>query len=265
MKCFSIDLDGTLLNSNHQIPAENYAVLKELKEKGHKVIINTGRAFEDVIKFDEMKALNLPVASINGTILYAEDQSILYEASLSPSLYKELLPILRDLGLWVMIYTNHGGFPCRHPQIQDKREEEIEPIFANYDYDQMFLREDLKIYKMMAVARKSELEKIAEARSVIEGKYEVSIASSHKNNVEFTSIDANKGEALLRYQRLTNVQFDEIFAFGDGGNDVAQFHVATTSVAMANAPLSVQKHADIVTKTNDENGFAYAVKNLLHL
>ena len=62
-----------------------------------------------------------------------------------------------------------------------------------------------------------------------------------------------------------NLSFDEIYAFGDGGNDLAQFEVATTSVAMGNAPLHIQQKADVITKTNDEDGFAYAVRHLLKL
>ncbi len=82
--------------------------------------------------------------------------------------------------------------------------------------------------------------------------------------MEFTSIDANKGASLLRYQQMMNLDFKEIYAFGDGGNDIAQFKVATTSIAMENAPSHIKQEADIVTKTNDENGFAYAVKHLLN-
>ena len=70
---------------------------------------------------------------------------------------------------------------------------------------------------------------------------------------------------MLRYQQLTNESFQEIFAFGDGGNDLEQFKVATTSVAMENAPFHIKQEVDVITKTNDENGFAYAVRDLIHL
>ncbi|WP_394236483.1 Cof-type HAD-IIB family hydrolase [Niallia oryzisoli] len=265
MKCFSIDLDGTLLNSKHEVSNENLQVLRDLQEQGHSVIINTGRAVEDVVKLDAVQKIKPPIISINGTIIYSETSDTLFEASLPIPAYKELFPILHHLGLWIMVYTNQGGFPCRNPDIQDKRPEEIEPIFQDYDYDQILAKENIKIYKVMAVSRHDELEKISQARKAIEGKLEVSMASSHPNNIEFTSIEANKGTALLRFQELTNKKFDEIYAFGDGGNDVEQFKVATASVAMGNAPSSVQQQADIVTKTNDENGFAYAVKHLLNL
>jgi len=265
MKCFSIDLDGTLLNSKHKVPDENLEILQYLKEQGHCVIINTGRAVEDVIKLDAVQKLEPPIISINGTIIYSETRDTLFEASLPVATYRELFPILHNLGLWIMVYTNQGGFPCRNPDIQDKQPEEIEPIFLNYDYSHILEIEHLKIYKVMAVARPDELNKIAEAREAIEGKLEVSMASSHPNNIEFTSTEANKGTAILRYQQLTNQQFTEIYAFGDGGNDVSQFKVATTSVAMGNSPSSVQQEADVVTKTNDENGFAYAVKQVLNI
>lgn len=265
MKCFSIDLDGTLLNSNSEIPEENLQVLKELKAQGHSIIINTGRAYEDVIQFDAIKQLDTPIITINGTVLYSKNKDVLFEASIPVSLYKELFPILQKLGLWVMVYTNQGGFPCRNPLLRGKSDDEIEQIFDGYDYDQIFEKEDLKIYKVMAVSRHDQLEKIQQVKEAIEGQLEISFASSHPNNVEFTSIEANKGTALLRYQKLTDTKFDEIYAFGDGGNDVEQFKVATTSVAMSNAPAEVQKEADMITKSNDENGFAYAVRQLIGL
>lgn len=265
MKCFSIDLDGTLLNSKHEISEENFKVLQYLDEHGHRIIINTGRAYEDVIKFDALKKIVTPIICINGTVLYSKTREVLFEASLPVNIYKELFPILKEIGLWIMVYTNQGGFPCRNPEIQDKSPEEIERIFQDYDYNQILEKDNLKIYKVMAVSRGDQLAKIDQAKRRIEGKYEMSMASSHPNNVEFTSIEANKGAALLRFQQLTNVHFDEIFAFGDGGNDLAQFNVATTSVAMGNAPFTIQQEADIISKTNDENGFAYAVKHLLNI
>lgn len=265
MKCFSIDLDGTLLNSSHQISEENYKVLQDLQAQGHMIMINTGRAVEDVIKFEEIQKLQAPIISINGTVIYSNTREVLYEASLPIETYKEILPILQDIGLRVMVYTNQGGFPCRNPEIQDKHDDEIEPIFADYDYNQILEKENLKIYKIMAVSRRDELEKINKAKKKIDGKFELSWASSHPNNVEFTSVEANKGRALLRYQKLTDIEFDEIFAFGDGGNDLEQFKVATTSIAMENAPFTIKQEVDVVTLTNDEDGFAYAVNHLINL
>lgn len=127
MKCFSIDLDGTLLNSTREISEENFATLKYLHEQGHYVIINSGRAVEDVLKFEEIRKLNLPIISINGTVIYSENRDILFEASIPISTYKILFSLLSELGLGIMVYTNQGGFPFRNPDIQGKAGKKSSP------------------------------------------------------------------------------------------------------------------------------------------
>ena len=163
-----------------------------------------------------------------------------------------------------MVYTNQGGFPCRNPEIQDKTDDEKEPIFANYDYNQILEKENLKIYKIMAVSRQMNSKK-----STVQKKQSMEIlkclALHHirimSNLPQLKPIKERHYYAIKSY----NIQFDEIFAFGDGGNDLEQFKVATTAVAMANAPFTIKQEADVVTKTNDENGFAYAVQHLINL
>ncbi|MEK1831416.1 HAD hydrolase family protein [Priestia megaterium] len=61
MKCISIDLDGTLLNSQHEISEENVKTLKELQQQGHSIILNTGRAYADVIKLKAVQNMEVPI------------------------------------------------------------------------------------------------------------------------------------------------------------------------------------------------------------
>ena len=265
MKCISIDLDGTLLNSKHEITAESERVLNELQQLGHCLILNTGRAFADVIKLKAVQNMEVPIFCINGSVLYSESRDLLFEATLSVSIYKEIFAILKELGVGILVYTNYGGFPSTLPPLHGKSTQELETIFQEFNYDQILEKEDLKIYKFIALAFPDQLDKVNEVKAALAGKFPITMASSFPNNVEITSGEAHKGKALLRYQQMMNLAFDEIIAFGDGGNDLAQFEVATTSVAMGNAPLSIQQKADIVTKTNDEDGFAYAVRHLLKL
>jgi hypothetical protein len=265
MKCISIDLDGTLLNSQHEISGENVKVLNELQKSGHSVILNTGRAFADVIKLKAVQNMEVPIFCINGSVLYSNSRELLYEATLSDLAYKEIFAILKGLGVGILVYTNYGGFPSTLPPLHGKSKQELDVLFQEFNYDQILEKDNLKIYKLIALVHQDKLEIIEEVKAAVAGKFDISMASSFPNNVEITSSEAHKGKALLRYQQMMNLDFDEIIAFGDGGNDLAQFEVATTSVAMGNAPLHIQEKADLITKTNDEDGFAYAVRHLLQL
>ena len=265
MKCISIDLDGTLLDSQHEISVENVKVLNELKDAGHCLILNTGRAYADVIKLKAVQNMEIPIFCINGSVLYSETREMLYEATLTNSTYKRIFAILKDLGVGILVYTNYGGFPSTLPPLHGKSKQELDVLFQDFDYEEILRKDNLKIYKLIALVHPDQIEKIAEVKAALAGIQEISIASSFPNNVEITSNEAHKGKALLRYQKMMNLSFEEIIAFGDGGNDLAMFEVATTSVAMGNAPVHVQQKADFITKTNDEDGFAFAVRELLQL
>ncbi|MBO0962253.1 HAD family phosphatase [Neobacillus sp. MM2021_6] len=265
MKCISIDLDGTLLNSDHEVTEENVKALNELQEQGHCLIMNTGRAYTDVIKLKAIQNMEVPLFCVNGSVLYTKTRELLFEATLPISTYKEIFSILKGLGVGILVYTNHGGFPSTLPPLHGKTKQELDTLFQEFNYDAILEKDNLKIYKLIALVHQDQLDTIAEVKAALAGNYPISTASSFPNNVEITSSEAHKGKALLRYQDMMGLSFDEIIAFGDGGNDLAQFEVATTSVAMGNAPSHVQQKADIITKTNDEDGFAYAVRHLLPL
>lgn len=265
MKCISIDLDGTLLNSKHEISEENVKALNELQKQGHCIIFNTGRAIADVIKLKAVQNMEVPIFCINGSVLYSESRELLYEATLSGSTYQEIFTVLKELGVGILVYTNYGGFPSTLPPLHGKSKEELDVLFQEYKYDEILDKENLKIYKLIALVHNEQLDKIEEVKAALAGQFAISMASSFPNNVEITSHEAHKGKALLRYQEIMDLSFDEIIAFGDGGNDLAQFEVATTSVAMGNAPLPIQQKADFITRTNDKDGFAYAVRHLLQL
>ena len=55
----------------------------------------------------------------------------------------------------------------------------------------------------------------------------------------------------------------ELIAFGDGQNDIPMLKLAGTGIAMANATDEVKRAADMVTCSNNEDGIAEALEELL--
>lgn len=265
MKCFSIDLDGTLLNSKQEISEKNLQTLHDLKKQGHFLILNTGRSYADVIKYEPLKQLQLPIFCVNGSVLYSENGELFYEATIPTSIYQDVFKQIKkiDEEIGILVYTNYGGQPSTLPALHDKTKGEILSLFNTFNYDEILEYDNLKIYKLIALVDYGETEKIEKVKKNLAERSDLSIASSFPNNAEITSGQAHKGKAVLRYQKMMKLNFDQIIAFGDGGNDLAQFEIADISVAMKNAPQHIQKQADLITKTNDEDGFAYAIEHLL--
>ncbi|HWJ78533.1 MAG TPA: HAD family hydrolase [Niallia sp.] len=265
MKCVSLDLDGTLLDDQHQISHYTKNVIQELKDNDIEVILNTGRQYADVIKVDGVKELELPIFCLNGSMMYDPTGQLLFETEISVDLYRQLLAELRPLNVGILVYTNRGGFPCTLPGLRGKSWEEIQTLLNSVEYEKIPTLADIKIYKLIAVVDETELEKIDTVKNHLQKFTAVSYSSSFPNNCEITSSEAQKGKAIRRYENLKKVSFDEIYSFGDGGNDVTQFEVSTRSFAMENAPDEIKRRASDITKSNNEDGVAYAIKEILRL
>jgi hydroxymethylpyrimidine pyrophosphatase-like HAD family hydrolase len=59
------------------------------------------------------------------------------------------------------------------------------------------------------------------------------------------------------------VPIEEVAVIGDGCNDIAMFAQCPFSIAMGNASEEVKAKARLVTASNEEDGFARAVKRYL--
>ena len=131
MKCISIDLDGTLLNSQHEITVENVKALNELKDLGHCLILNTGRAYADVIKLKAIQNMEIPIFCINGSVLYSETREMLYKATLTNSTYKSIFAILK-VGVCAFWFTRiMADFPSTLPPLHGQSKQELDVLFKN--------------------------------------------------------------------------------------------------------------------------------------
>ena len=73
----------------------------------------------------------------------------------------------------------------------------------------------------------------------------------------------NKGQGILDICRALQMQPEEVVAFGDAENDIPMLRAAGVGVAMGNADPAVKAAADMVTLSNNEDGIAFALDQLL--
>ena len=60
------------------------------------------------------------------------------------------------------------------------------------------------------------------------------------------------------------LESEQIMAIGDSENDVEMIAFAGMGVAMGNAVTAVKKVADFVTKTNNDDGVAWAFRHIVN-
>ena len=73
----------------------------------------------------------------------------------------------------------------------------------------------------------------------------------------------NKGQGIRDICKVLNIDPAEVVSFGDAANDIPMLEAAGMGVAMGNAQEAVKEAADMVTLSNNEDGIAAALAQLL--
>ena len=81
--------------------------------------------------------------------------------------------------------------------------------------------------------------------------------------LDVTHAKANKGSALRAIAAHAGLDLDEMAAIGDMANDLSMLEIAGFSIAMGNAPPNVKASCDAVTDSNQQEGFAKALRTLV--
>jgi 5-amino-6-(5-phospho-D-ribitylamino)uracil phosphatase len=75
--------------------------------------------------------------------------------------------------------------------------------------------------------------------------------------------EVSKGKALEALTTHLGITTDDVFAIGDGANDISLLSTAGFSVAMQSAPIDLKSVADYITGDVEQSGVSQAIRELL--
>ncbi len=257
MKLIALDVDGTLLNSNHEISQKTRRAIIKSLEEGHKVVIVSGRptkAINHIAKELSLDKYGGLISAFNGgTIINFETGYELTNHTLDADLTKEILKESRDLDIDVLIPKNKTMISYR-----DNKYLDLERKILGFDTE---IREDIiesidfNPNKLLLASDKKTLDELI---PVLEKKYgkKTSLVHSQDFYYEVMPKGLSKGKSLLEIAEYYNMEQKDIIAFGDQMNDKTMIEIAGVGIAMANAIEAIKEIADYITLSNDEDGVA---------
>jgi hydroxymethylpyrimidine pyrophosphatase-like HAD family hydrolase len=110
-----------------------------------------------------------------------------------------------------------------------------------------------------------DLDRVAACEKMAQEKLgqRASAARSQPYYLDVTHPQANKGAVVLTLSKLLNIPTEQIATIGDMPNDVLMFRKSGFSIAMGNASDEVKSQATAVTDSNQNEGFAKAVRKFI--
>lgn len=255
IKVVITDLDGTLLNSNHQISEYTKTVFQQLHSQNYLIIVATGRHHLDAIPIIETLGCPVYLITSNGARVHSPSMELLYSFDMKSDAIKEVLSIGIDPEITTVLFKENVWQTSR----ENKKLNSFQTVM-NYPYEIVDFNsiKDLSAIKLLfthndhqkLVALKNEIYK-----SVF---CDFNYAFSLPFCLEFMDKSVDKSIAILRILEKYNLTFEESIAFGDGFNDEKMLVASGKSLIMENAVENLKSklsHLEVIS-SNDNDGVA---------
>jgi len=269
-KLLVIDADGTVLNRDGNISAENKEAIAQARAAGIKVSLSTGRTLQSGLKVVNQLSLDGCHIFFDGALVADPRQNKeVYVQLISEALVKEAVEFshLHDINLELFSATQY--FIERESWASDIRDKYfgIQPTLRDFTG----IWEQEKIIKGTVVV--SSAEERAKAEKICR-RFEDDLdnltfswtSTPAYPDVDFVNIisrGVSKGRALQALASYLEISLAEVVAIGDERNDVSLLTAAGLAIAMDNAVAEVKAVADHITLDVDHNGVAAAIKKFL--
>jgi Cof subfamily protein (haloacid dehalogenase superfamily) len=260
VKLIASDMDGTLLNSKHELSTAFYPVFAQLKAKSIRFAAASGRQYFNLEKkFEAIKDDVIFVAE-NGSYVVHQNQE-LHVQSTDPAIIFELVAKANTIpntyivlcGKKKAYVDNSAPEFIDHLKLYFERYEIVDDLTAIHDDDFLkFTLCDLAGSQQNSYPHFKHYEESLQVK--VSGPIWLDI--SHKL--------ANKGVAIDVLQKKYGITFEETMVFGDYFNDVEMLQKAYHSYAMENAHPEVKKFARFIAGSNEDAAVIKVIQEMLN-
>jgi len=256
------DVDGTLVTRDKVLTERALKAVHSLHDKGIRFAITSGRPPKGMAMLIAPLAIDTPVAGFNGGLFVHPDLSIIEEKLLPFDAAKQALDLIASHGLDGWVYAGNDWLirDAKAPHVdREGRTVQFGPkVVKAFDNDMLS-----RAVKIVGVS--DDLRRVRQCEADVQKALgsRATAARSQPYYLDVTHRDANKGFVLDYLSRKLSVPASKIATIGDQPNDVLMFKRSGFSIAMGNSSEDVQRQANVVTDSYEDEGFAKAVERFL--
>lgn len=275
IKLVALDLDGTLFNNQSQITPACQKAIQDAIAQGVHVVVSTGRPLAG-LPMEQIGKTSMNYAiTTNGSGIYEiSSQKCIHEDSMDISVILPILAYLetKDIHMDAFIHGKaYSTFQCKETAYRldmphSLMQYIIDTRIRVEKLSDFITENNLSVQKMTLNFYPDEEGVFVdreEVKAYLLSNPDIQCVSGGYHNLEFTKAQVTKGVGLRRLADYLNVPYDATMAIGDTENDTAILEAAAVGVAMGNATEDVKAVADYITTSNEEDGVAKAINELV--
>ncbi|WP_227936491.1 Cof-type HAD-IIB family hydrolase [Alkalihalobacillus deserti] len=249
-KIVFFDIDGTLYNENKQLPDSTKKAIQDLKTKGHYVAIATGRApflfkdLRDELGIDTYVCFNGSLVVIDNevvskTLLDKDSLDKLIDFSSNrqhPLVFMDPDDMKTNIEAHPHVEESMGTLKCYQP---------------GHDASYYVNREIMQTLLFCSEGEEAQY---------VNSFAKFDFVRWHPLSVDVLPVGGSKAKGVETAINHLGFSKEDVYAFGDGLNDIEMLQFVVNSVAMGNAHGEVKNAAKHITKHVNENGIEHGLK-----
>jgi Cof subfamily protein (haloacid dehalogenase superfamily) len=265
-KMLCLDIDGTLVNSEHRITTGTREAIQIVsKEMKIPVILVSARMPKGILFLLEELDVREPIICYSGALVLDDKTNILSNETISIADASKIYSLAREMAVHVSLYRNDEWYVQEMDEWAEQEGEitNSSPVITVLeDLLGVWKKENSGPNKILCMAEPEKLEALhAEIKCCYPDK--LNVYPSKPTYLEIMPDNASKPSAIEILCRRFNIDKSEVIAIGDNFNDISMIEYAGLGIAMGNAPQQVKLRADSITLSNDEDGVAAAIRKYI--
>jgi Cof subfamily protein (haloacid dehalogenase superfamily) len=265
-KVIATDLDGTLLNRDHQLDPYTIETVRRLADDGVTFVIATGRHHADVAGIRDVLGIQPYLITSNGARVHAPDGGLIHARDLpAPTVQQLVRPESAGAHgrVIVNLFTNDSWLIDRDaPHLLDFHQDSG----FNYRVIDLLAHDGEAVAKVLYIGEPADLAEVAKHLAARFGDT-LYVTYSLPDCLEVMTAGVSKGRALRVVLDQLGVDAAHCVAFGDNMNDIDLLETAGHPFMMNNANPDLVARLPRVPRigTNAEAGVARHLRTLFAL
>ena len=260
VKMVVTDMDGTLLNSKHEVSDLFFKQFEQLKANNIQFVAASGRQYHSIL--DKLHSIekHITIVAENGAYIVKNGEELLVNAIPINALGKLVNSCTNIPDTYIVLCGKRKAYILPSP---DVFENTIAEYYTEYEVVSDFNTiPDDEFFKVALCHYGGSEANILPHLSDIDEQWQLKV--SGKMWIDISLPSSHKGNAIAQLQEKYNISSEETMAFGDYNNDLEMLKKAKFSFAMANAHPDVKRIANFDTISNDDNGVEHILEKLLN-
>ena len=266
-KLAAFDMDGTLLDSQHQIRQDSLDAMEKATLLGKTFCLSTGRNLAELEEYRKQLPMIQYLMCISGALIVDNyTGKTVYEKSIEQENVLKLFELAKEYDVIYHIHSDKSRFQKEDlDKLKAYGMGQYKELFEKVstfhkDLYKDYLSNPYPVYKFNYYCRDTEVRSALEKEIV---KLPVTACYAEGKSLECSPLGISKASGLQYLCSHLGCTIDETIAVGDADNDIEIIKAAGLGIAMGNSKETVLAIADAVVADNNSGGIKEVIDKYL--